>query len=268
MAFKRSAVRSRLSPPNKNIIRTYCKVSSDFLYYLLYNKNGCIEMENNEIKKLQKQYRKNSLMHFFSIALTGGNFLAQIKEIMDKNANIQRELLVEEVVRRLQALEFKVEKLENKILTDEADELFNYSLIKAAECHKKEQIIKMADIIIAAVIEKKILKDDAEVLLNIVSELNTSEAEAFLEIYETLKYEREITVELTFNITELSKEKYVDLIDRLIAKGLMKKHMYTSDLMWDAKSPLSDIRYQFTYYGVLFIKIIYQKDCKMLKDEN
>ena len=95
-----------------------------------------------------------------------------------------------------------------------------------------------------------------------------TEAEAFLEIYETLKYEREITVELTFNITELSKEKYVDLIDRLIAKGLMKKHMYTSDLMWDAKSPLSDIRYQFTYYGVLFIKIIYQKDCKMLKDEN
>lgn len=225
-------------------------------------------MENNDIKKLQKECRKNSIMHLLSIAAAGGNFLAQIKEVVDKNSNIQRELLVEEVVNRLNALELKVEELENKIVTDEADELFNYSLIKAADCHKKEQIIKMADIIIAAVIERKISKDDAEVLLSIVSELNTAEAKAFLEIYETLKYEGEITGELTFNIKELSKEKYVDLIDRLIAKGLMKKQMYTSDLMWEAKSPLRDIRYQFTYYAILFIKIIYQKDCKILKDEN
>lgn len=221
---------------------------------------------NDDIKKLQRKYRIGGLWHLMCAAANGANFIAQIKDLVDRNANIQREFLVDEILNRLKELEIKVEELETKILTDEAEELFNYSLIKAADCYKKEQITKMADVIIAALIQNKISKDDAEVLLSIISELNNSEAETFLEIYNNLKDKQNISLKLAFEIKTLSKAKYVDLIDRLIAKGLMKKQIYTTDLMWDANMPLKDIKYQFTYFGVLFIKIIYKQNINYILD--
>lgn len=71
------------------------------------------------------------------------------------------------------------EKVYERLRTEEGEALLNYGLLKSQDCHRKEQVSKMVDIIMAALAKEVIDNKDAEVLIDIVSDLNIKEAEFF-----------------------------------------------------------------------------------------
>ena len=221
--------------------------------------------ENEQIKLWQKEYRRESIGNIIKLALAGGNILGQIKEVIDINASIQRESLIMEIAKRVEKLEEKNEILDEKLTSYETEMLLNYSMIKASNCHSKIQIKKMSDVIMSAAIANKIDYSDAEVLISIISEMNISEGLAFLNIYNNLKDKGNITLDLEFEDTAFGNEEYQDLSDRLISKGLIKKTIYKSQAFWDGGSPLTDYKYKFTHYGILFIENIFESNYNIPK---
>ena len=221
--------------------------------------------EKEQIKIWQKEYREGSIGNIIKFALAGGNILGQIKEVIDLNANIQRESLIMEIVERVQSLEEKNEIIDEKLSKYETEKLLNYSMVKASNCHSKIQINKMSDVIMSAAIENKIEHSDAEVLISIISEMNTSEGLAFSNIYNNLKDKGNVALDLEFDDTVFGSEKYRDLSDRLISKGLIRKIIYKSQAFWDGGSPLNDYKYKFTYYGLLFIENILKSNYNIPK---
>lgn len=117
----------------------------------------------------------------------------------------------------------------------------------------------------SAAIANKIDYSDAEVLISIISEMNISEGLAFLNIYNNLKDKGNITLDLEFEDTAFGNEKYQDLSDRLISKGLIKKTIYKSQAFWDGGFPLNDYKYKFTHYGILFIENIFKSNYNIPK---
>lgn len=170
-----------------------------------------------------------------------------------------------EIAKRVQKLEEKNEILDEKLTSYETEKLLNYSMIKASNCHSKIQIKKMSDVIMSAAIANKIDYSDAEVLISIISEMNISEGLAFSNIYNNLKDKGNITLDLEFDDAIFGDEKYQDLSDRLISKGLIKKTIYKSQAFWDGGAPLSDYKYKFTRYGILFIENIFKSNYNIPK---
>lgn len=222
-------------------------------------------IENEQIKLWQKEYRRKSIGNIINIALNGGNIFGQIKDAINVNANMQKENLIIDIAQKLQKLEQKSDILEKKLIEYESEQLLNYSMIKASNCHSEIQISKMSDVIISAIIENKINCFDAEVLISIISEMNVTEGMAFSNIYNNLKEKEKITLDLEFDDTVFGNEKYQDLSDRLISKGLIRKIIYKSQAFWDGGSPLNDYKYKFTYYGLLFIENILKSNYNIPK---
>lgn len=217
------------------------------------------------VNHFPKEYNPQNFYDFLRLACNGTNLPGYVRDIFDIYTSRKQEELIKNIVERLNKLENR-DQIMDCFKSNEMNDLMHYAFIKSTLCHKIEQIKKMADIIIAALENDKISHDDAEVLINIVSEMNTAEAEAFFDIYnniiknkvDDINFEKE-----EFSIDVFSNKKYISLIDNIVSKGLLKKIIYKSNAFWDGGSKLADERYNYTYYGVLFLKIIYNEDINM-----
>lgn len=148
--------------------------------------------------------------------------------------------------------------------SEDGESLLKYSFIKAGRCHKKEQIDKFVDIIMAALAKDVINNDDAEVLIDIVSDMNATEGRIFREIYDTIKqcYERMPVLPENVYLWEIERDaswavEYGGLFDRFIAKGLLCEEIYSTSMTLKGEMRDNKIRYKYTYYGRLFLIIIY-----------
>lgn len=123
------------------------------------------------------------------------------------------------------------EKIYERLRTEEGEELLNYGLLKSQACHRKEQVSKMVDIIMAALTKEVIDNKDAEVLIDIVSDLNIKEAEFFLTIYNRIDHMNKefparissgngwkLEIENGYNFTQQAD----GLFRRLEGKGLLE----------------------------------------------
>ena len=165
---------------------------------------------------------------------------AREREVMFKNLNER----VEKLEEKQKAIFF------DKGATDSGDALLNYGFIKASLCHKREQIIKIVDIIMAALAEGIISESDAEMLINIVSELNQVEAQTFMEIKDRHNEQwlnmsfRPVSMDIYREYSEKKKFQMKPVVERLISKGL---------LIEDGNG-----MYSFTYYGWRLLEIVYK----------
>lgn len=214
------------------------------------------------VNHFPKEYDSQNFYDILKLACNGTNLPGYVKDIFDIYTSRKQEELIKNIVERLNKLENR-DQIIDCFKSNEMNDLMHYAFIKSTLCHKIEQIKKMADIIIAALENDKISHSDAEVLINIVSEMNTIEAEAFLDIYNNLtKKEKTKNTKFhnyEFNVEIFSDERYISIIDKLVSKGLLKKIIYKSNAFWDGGSPFSDERYIYTYYGLLFVNVVYRK---------
>lgn len=183
----------------------------------------------------------------------------------------------ENLIKLVNGINERVEGLEKSDVIDfrergsseDGEGLLKYSFIKAAKCHRKEQIEKMVDIIIAALAKKAINYNDAEVLIDIVCDLNDEEAVFLFQIYEEFKSVNSDESPLRqsgfinfafedpfFNVENDFNIKSFSLYSRLIAKGLLEEINQTRTI-WDGEKNIKHRVFRFTYYGSLFLKIIY-----------
>lgn len=218
-----------------------------------------IELAND----FQKEYNPHNFSDILRLACNGINLPGYVRDVFDIYTSRKQQELINNIVKRLNTLENRDQYIDCFKL-NEMNDLMHYAFIKSTLCHKIEQIKKMADIIIAALENDKISYSDAEVLINIVSEMNIVEAEAFLDIYDKLKDNSKCDFEyfqkVEFKVDILSDDKYRSIVDRLVGKGLLKKTIYRSDAFWDGGSSFDDERYAYMYYGLLFLKIIYNEN--------
>ncbi len=184
--------------------------------------------------------------------------------------------LVNDIKERVERLETDAEaNFMERGRSEYGEGLLKYSFIKAARCHRKEQIDKMVDIVISALGENKISESEAEVLIDIVGSLNVEEGEFLSEIYREFCTRNENAVlpkylgpEWTFSDPFVSpynayNKKAFSLYNRLIGKGLLEElNVGASSWKYVGTEFESDTvkEYRFTHYGQLYIKIIYNID--------
>lgn len=219
---------------------------------------------NNDI---EKTYNPKNGLTLLSMILNGGNIGGYIKDII----NIYQESMNQEVLNSLEHRISKLEKslyknLRDSISSEDGLSLIHYAFVKTMFCHKKEQIEKFTDIIIAALAEKRLSNTDAEMLIDIVSNLNMVEAVYFKELFCRLRdhYKEYDAARYEMNFWELDKKfvrkfEEISILERLIAKGLLDKKVEKEDFTWGGLDKLNNynVKYKYTYYGQLFINIVY-----------
>lgn len=155
------------------------------------------------------------------------------------------------------------EKIYERLRTEEGEALLNYGLLKSQACHRKEQIDKMVDIIIAALAKDTINSNDAEVLIDIVSSMNCAEGKFFRKVFDLLcEQTKDCPVKKgkislwEINKDSLNLKEYEGMFDRFIAKGLFSETVVVPDKsikrMFD-----TEIKCKYTNYGKLFLIVIY-----------
>lgn len=144
--------------------------------------------------------------------------------------------------------------------SDNGKKLITYSLGKAKNCYVEEQFEKISEVITKALAEDLIHPNDAEVLIDIISDLNDAEAKALREIYAHMK-------EINSDTNDICKWKYnknddfgipQGFIHRLIGKGLLVESHINRDAFWANGLEAVDFFYSYSYYGILFTKHISQ----------
>lgn len=150
--------------------------------------------------------------------------------------------------------------------SDDGDSLLKYAFIKSAQCHRKEQIIKMVDIIIVSLVKKYITERDAEMLIDIVSSLNVEEATFLGELkknhIEKCGGKNVLPVRIDFREIKHGRNKALTL--RLIAKGLLAESYITSVPPIHGEPPVlypesasPEGIYDMSYYGRMLWLYIY-----------
>ena len=158
------------------------------------------------------------------------------------------------------------EKVYERLRTEEGEALLNYGLLKSQDCHRKEQVSKMVDIIMAALAKEVIDNKDAEVLIDIVSDLNIKEAEFFLNIYNCIdRMNKEFPARMSSDYCwkiegGIDYNNFIQqadgLIRRLEGKGLLESFDEYEGL--NTFGPPSKKRVcNLTYSGICFVRVIY-----------
>ena len=165
---------------------------------------------------------------------------------------------------------------------EDGESLLKYSFIKAARCHRKEQIDKFVDIIMAALDKEVIDNKEAEVLIDIVSDLNIEEALFFYRIYTEIDSKNKIVEEYSngkgckykkgFGVPvmedfakndDLFKDRSAALFNRLVGKGLLEQVSASEgganlSGALDTEPGYKGSCYYLTHYGKLFVMIVYE----------
>ena len=219
---------------------------------------------------IPKEYNPKNFGELAKIIMSevplGGAVTQLVSSIEQRNQTI----LLEELQSRLLKVEEKLRDLFASNIVKE-EEFFYYSLVKSKSCYNKKQLEKLAEIIIASLTGNEISVSEAEIMIDIVSESNTSERRLFYWIYQTYlnQVEKDERIE-KLDIWELKKESiiqtYVEeniniegLLSRLVSKGLLNEVRRESDAFWrkGGEISLDLISYSYTHYGRLWLKIIY-----------
>ena len=171
----------------------------------------------------------------------------------------------------------KVKNLEEKegiFITGAASErgevFLKYSFQRAARFNRKEQIEEIVAIIITCFTSNIIDEDDAEILVDIVSDLSFREEMFYCGLYEKLielewasEEDRDPRESWRFDDPFFEVENRLDtqeqdpIYNRLIAKGLLTK-LDTTSFFRNESDPLHKA-YEFTKFGKLLAKILYSR---------
>lgn len=207
--------------------------------------------------------------------------------MIDSYEHKQQSILIRELVERISVLEEKVKELMLKRFDEEQmQELTAYALIKSKDCYQKAQLIRIADVLMQVANEDKSDSHDADVLIDIISNLNAKEASFFRWVTETdvkgnrgfgrdyrrLKqygYNKDDVVGWACE-TEFQNQAS-SLLNIMVGKGLLEKHyelkphLDLSFTTWgnlkdnlgidDVEIQQSEI-FTITDYGVRYYKLI------------
>jgi len=219
-----------------------------------------LDFSNDNYKEYKPEVFGDIMKMVFSVSPYGGCVNQAISIIEQKNTL----KLLEEIKLRIDRLEECTKNTFVKNLYIK-ENFFYYALIKSKSCHYENQIERLAELVVNAMAEEVINIDDAEILIDIISEINTSEIELFKWISDS--WYKSFVVENTKEIETWEIEKEIvlkqfangdGLLYRLVSKGLLKEFIRSSGAFWIKQGTVNPdkIYYSFTYYGKLWVKII------------
>ena len=181
------------------------------------------------------------------------NFLYFVEKLQEK---------VESLEENLRRLAFECGKSER------GGAFYKYSFQRVGKTSRKEQIEQIISIIITCFTSNIITEDDAEILVDIVSDLSVREERFLCELYEKLieidwacEEERDSRETWKFDDpffrseNRLEPQEQEPIFNRLIAKGLLV-NLNTTTFFASEQDPLLK-SYEFTKLGKLLVKVIY-----------
>jgi len=133
-----------------------------------------LDFSNDNYKEYKPEVFGDIMKMVFSVSPYGGCVNQAISIIEQKNTL----KLLEEIKLRIDRLEECTKNTFVKNLYIK-ENFFYYALIKSKSCHYENQKERLAELVVNAMAEEVINIDDAEILIDIISEINTSEIELF-----------------------------------------------------------------------------------------
>lgn len=167
-----------------------------------------------------------------------------IKDIETKNTEIYIKNIDEKKI---------LEKIESLQEDDRWDELIKHGFIKSLRCNKEGKIRRIVDILNGKCEDKIKSFNDAEDLINIVSELSENEAVVLQKIYNVYaqKSESEDSIIESNEIMDNDIGKWLDfLCGRLVGKGLIKEVAISWSTPDDVATSTNK-KYELTNVGIL-----------------
>ena len=217
---------------------------------------------------LTKEYNADNFWGVLKIASACSLPTSIMAQIISVREQRMQSKLINELVQRIEKLELDVGALCKKnINEDEAKDLIYFSLVKASRCHKEEQITKMSYVIAEALQHRGLDYSDAEMLVDIVADLNVNESMTFQNIItlfknSNMKVIMENGKEWSFTETELREQKCCNnlldgMLERLVGKGVLVKRTAHVKMTWGGDVAESNDEYSFSHYGKLLVELVY-----------
>lgn len=217
---------------------------------------------------LPKDYNADNFWDIFKIASACSLPASIITQVISVREQRMQSKLISELVHKVESLEKEVRSLCKKnINDDEAKELIHFSWVKASKCHKEEQVTKMSTVIVEALQQRVLGYADAEMLVDIVADLNVNESITFQNIIALFKKSNINVVgkngkEWSFTETELREQKCCNnlldgMLERLVGKGVLVKRTAYVKMTWGGDIAESNSEYSFSHYGKLLVELVY-----------